>query len=191
MVRFEFATATRIVFGPGASREIASFAKDCGRRALLVTGRDQGRAENLITNLQKHGATAALFSVSGEPEIETVGKGVQFAKQENCDFVVSIGGGSAIDAGKAIAALVTNPGELQDYLEVIGQGKPLIQPSAPFIAIPTTAGTGSEVTRNAVLASPGHRVKVSLRSPLMLPKVALVDPDLMWCNSRMMPRALC
>ncbi len=178
MVRFEFATATRIVFGPGANREIASFAKDCGRRALLVTGRDQGRAENLITNLQKHGTTAALFSVSGEPEIETVGKGVQFAKQENCDFVVSIGGGSAIDAGKAIAALLTNPGELQDYLEVIGQGKPLIQPSAPFIAIPTTAGTGSEVTRNAVLASPGHRVKVSLRSPLMLARVALVDPEL-------------
>src|SRR5208282_5705063 len=88
------------------------------------------------------------------------------------------GGGSAIDAAKAIAAMLTNKGELLDYVEIIGRGKPLTQPSAPFIAVPTTAGTGSEVTRNAVLASPEHRVKVSLRSPLMLPRVAVVDPEL-------------
>src|SRR5208282_1923571 len=88
------------------------------------------------------------------------------------------GGGSAIDAAKAIAAMLTNKGELLDYVEIIGRGKPLTQPSAPFIAVPTTAGTGSEVTRNAVLASPEHRVKVSLRSPKMLPAVALVDPGL-------------
>src|SRR5438309_11933936 len=109
MVRFEFATAGRIVFGAGARREIASFAKDFGRRALVVTGRNQRRAENLITDLQKHGIAATLFSVSGEPEIETVSTGVQLAKQRACDFVVSIGGGSAIDAGKAIAAMLTNP----------------------------------------------------------------------------------
>ena len=108
----------------------------------------------------------------GEPEIETVQQGVALARQENCGLVIGFGGGSALDAGKAIAAMLTNPGELLDYLEVIGRGKALAQPSAPFIAIPTTAGTGSEVTRNAVLASPEHRVKVSLRSPLMLPRVA-------------------
>ena len=105
-------------------------------------------------------------------------KGVALARQESCGQVISFGGGSALDAGKAIAAMLTNTGELLDYLEVIGRGKALASPSAPFIAIPTTAGTGSEVTRNAVLASPTHGVKVSLRSPLMLPRVAVVDPEL-------------
>ena len=83
-----------------------------------------------------------------------------------------------MDSGKAIAAMLTNTGEVLDYLELIGRGKTLAECLAPFVAIPTTAGTGSEVTRNAVLTSPQHRVKVSLRSPLMLPTVALVDPEL-------------
>jgi alcohol dehydrogenase class IV len=103
---------------------------------------------------------------------------VELARREHCDLVIAFGGGSAIDAGKAIAALLTNGGELSDYLEVIGNGQPLQDPSVPFIAVPTTAGTGSEVTRNAVLASAEHRVKVSLRSPLMLPRLAVVDPEL-------------
>jgi alcohol dehydrogenase class IV len=92
--------------------------------------------------------------------------------------VISFGGGSALDAGKAIAAILTNPGDLTDYLEVIGKAQPLVVPPAPFIAIPTTAGTGTEVTRNAVLASKEHRVKVSIRSPLMLARLAVVDPEL-------------
>ena len=95
-----------------------------------------------------------------------------------CDVIIGLGGGSAIDTGKAIAALLTNPGDPLDYLEVIGRGQALHATPLPYIAIPTTAGTGSEVTRNAVLASPEHRVKVSLRSPLMLPRVAIVDPEL-------------
>jgi alcohol dehydrogenase class IV len=90
---------------------------------------------------------------------------------------VACGGGSAIDCGKAVAALLGNGGDPLDYLEVVGRGRALTLPSAPFIAIPTTAGTGSEVTRNAVLASTEHRVKASLRSPLMLPRAAIVDPD--------------
>ena len=100
------------------------------------------------------------------------------ARAANCDVIVGIGGGSAIDCGKAIAALVTNTGSIIDYLEVIGAGKPLTERPLPYVAIPTTAGTGAEVTRNAVLASPEHAVKVSLRSPLMLPLLALVDPEL-------------
>ncbi len=94
------------------------------------------------------------------------------------DLVVGMGGGSVIDAAKAIAALLTNPGDPLDYLEVIGRGLPLANACAPMMAIPTTAGTGAEVTRNAVLASPAHRVKVSLRSASMLPDVAIVDPEL-------------
>jgi alcohol dehydrogenase class IV len=177
-MRFEFATATRIIFGPGTLREIGSLAKELGRRALVVTGRDAGRAKPLLDFLREQGLNAVTFSVAGEPEIETVQQAAERAKQENCDLVVGFGGGSAVDTGKAVAAMLTNEGELLDYLEVIGQGKPLGRSSAPFIAIPTTAGTGSEVTRNAVLASPEHGVKVSLRSAFMLPKIALVDPQL-------------
>jgi alcohol dehydrogenase class IV len=83
-----------------------------------------------------------------------------------------------LDTGKVVAALLTNSGELMSYLEVIGEGQPLTRKSAPYVAIPTTAGTGAEVTRNAVLDSPEHGVKVSMRGPFMLPRLALVDPDL-------------
>jgi|SRR5581483_1595754 alcohol dehydrogenase class IV len=175
---FEFATATRIVFGPGRLREIGSFAKEFGRRAMVVTGRDLRRAQPLVELLRKDGIGASLFPIAGEPLVEDVRRGVALAKKEQCDFIIGFGGGSAVDAAKAIAALLTNEGELSDYLEVIGRGQPLTNPPAGFIAIPTTAGTGSEVTRNAVLASPEHRVKVSLRSPRMLPRIALVDPEL-------------
>ncbi len=177
-VRFEFATATRIVFGAGCLRTVGPMAKELGRAALVVTGRSTRRAEALVAMLQEQGLGVTVFPVPGEPEIETVQRGVSLARQEHCDLVISFGGGSALDAGKAIAVMVTNQGELLDYLEVIGRGKALAKASAPFIAIPTTAGTGSEVTRNAVLASPEHRVKVSLRSPLLLPRIALVDPEL-------------
>ena len=177
-MNFEFATATRIVFGAGAASQVGANVKNLGRRALVVTGKNPVRAEKLLANLVASGLGAAIFSVAGEPEISTVENGVALAKKENCDFVIAMGGGSVIDAGKAIAAMLTNDGELFDYLEIIGRGKALTKPSAPFIAIPTTAGTGAEVTRNAVLASPEHHVKVSLRSPLMLPRIAVVDPEL-------------
>lgn len=177
-MRFEFATATRIVFGAGTLREVGPLARELAPGALVVTGTNPRLAELLLALLREHGVEAFDFPVPGEPEIETVRQGVALAKQEKCGLVIAVGGGSALDAGKAIAAMLTNTGELLDYLEVIGGGKALAKPSAPFIAIPTTAGTGSEVTRNAVLASPQHRVKVSLRSPFMLPKVAVVDPEL-------------
>ena len=177
-MRFEFATATRILFGPGTVREAGPLAKGFGRRALVVTGRTPGRAQALVEVLRTQDVSAIPFSVPHEPEIGTVQAGVAQARKENCDLVIAFGGGSALDAGKAIAAMLTNEGEILDYLEVVGRNKALTRPSAPFIAIPTTAGTGSEVTRNAVLASPEHRVKVSLRSPLMLPRLALVDPEL-------------
>lgn len=177
-MKFEFATAARIVFGPGAAGQIGSSAKNLGRRALVVTGKTPRRAEKLLADLAANGITPVTFAVVGEPEIATVENGVALARKENSDLVVSLGGGSVIDAGKAIAAMLTNEGELLDYLEIIGRGKTLAKPAAPFIAVPTTAGTGAEVTRNAVLASPEQKVKVSLRSPLMLPRVAVVDPEL-------------
>ncbi len=177
--RFEFATATRIIFGPGAIRDAGIVAAEFGRRALVVTGRDSNRAQPLVQLLLARDISTATFPVSGEPELETIRQGVALAKRERCELIIAIDGGSALDTGKAIAALAANDGELLDYLEVIGHGRALAKTPLPFIAIPTTAGTGSEVTRNAVLASPEHRAKVSLRSPLMLPKVALIDPELM------------
>jgi alcohol dehydrogenase class IV len=177
-MRFEFATAHRVIFGPGVAREAGRLARELGQRALVVGGRDGRRAEFLMELLRQNGVAGLFFSVAGEPDLEIVKQGVERAVSAQCDLVLSIGGGSALDAGKAIAAMRTNPGDLLDYMEIIGAGKPLREPSAPFIAIPTTAGTGTEVTRNAVLASHAHRVKASLRSPFLLPKIALVDPEL-------------
>ena len=177
-MRFEFATATRIIFGAGTLGEVGPIAAGMGKRALVVTGRTAERARPLLDLLAAQGVDIVTFSVSGEPTTEVVRRGTQRAREADCDLVIGFGGGSAIDAGKAIAALLTNGGDPLDYLEVIGKGKPLTRPSAPYIAIPTTAGTGAEVARNAVLRSPQHRVKVSLRSPLMLPRLALVDPEL-------------
>jgi alcohol dehydrogenase class IV len=177
-MRFEFATATRIIFGAGTLRDIGPLARQFGRRVLVVTGRNPHRAEPLLAKLRESDLTAVTFPVSAEPELETIRAGTALARREQSELVVGFGGGSAIDAAKAIAAMLANEGELFDYLEVIGPGKALSRPSAPLITIPTTAGTGAEVTRNAVLASPEHRVKVSLRSTLMLPRIALVDPEL-------------
>jgi len=175
---FEFATATRILFGAGRVREIGSLAAGCGKRALLVTGRSADRGQMAADLLAAANIEAAGFAVAGEPTLDTVRRGVARAREAGCDFVVSIGGGGAIDAGKAIAGLLANGGDPLDYVEIIGPGKALARPAMPFIAVPTTAGTGSEVTRNAVLGSPEHGVKVSLRSPRLLPRVALVDPVL-------------
>lgn len=179
-VRFEIATATRIVFGAGTLKEIGSLARGFGQHALVVTGRDLRRAEFLIEVLKRESGnfSCTTLSLAGEPTLTTVTQGVAAAKLAGCDTVIAIGGGSAIDAGKAIAAMLTNAGELLDFLEVIGRGRPLANPPSAFVAIPTTAGTGAEVTRNAVLSVTEQRVKVSLRSPLMLPRLAVVDPEL-------------
>ena len=167
MRSFEFVTAGRIVFGAGTFAQLPEILDGFGTRPLVVTGKRPVA-----------GVNGPRFSVAAEPTIALVREGVSAFRAQGCDCVVAIGGGSAIDAGKAIAAAAANPGDLLDYLEVIGRGQPLENAPWPFIAVPTTAGTGSEVTRNAVLGSPEHGVKVSLRSPLMLPRVAIVDPDL-------------
>ncbi len=175
---FEFATATRIIFGEGAIRQVAPAARQWGRRLLVVTGRAPERANQLRADLEAGGAQSFPFPVAGEPTVELIARGLHQAHEEHCDVVVAMGGGSVLDAGKAIAALLTNSGELMDYLEVVGKGNALQNPAAPFIAVPTTAGTGTEVTRNAVLGVPERQVKVSLRSPFLLPRLAVVDPEL-------------
>jgi len=177
---FELATAGRVVFGAGAQRQVAAAVAATGaRHALLVTGASGARAAGLAADLTGAGLQVVPFAIAGEPTVEVARAGVAAARAAGAGAVVALGGGSALDAGKAIAALAANDGDPLDYLEVVGAGRALERPPLPFFAVPTTAGTGSEVTRNAVLAVPGARVKVSLRSPLMLPRLAAVDPELL------------
>jgi alcohol dehydrogenase class IV len=177
-MKFEFATATRIIFGPGTIQEAAPLAAQIGKQAFVVTGRTVERAEMLLGELRKHKIDFVPFSVTGEPTTILVKEALQQARQAKTDLVLGIGGGSVLDTGKVVAAMLTNSGQLEDYLEVVGQGKPLTQNPVPYIAIPTTAGTGAEVTRNAVIGVPEYGGKVSMRSPLLLPRIAIVDPEL-------------
>ncbi len=185
-MRFEFATAGRILFGPGTVSEVAPAARALGRHALVVTGRSPARAAELLARLAAAGVGSTVFAVAGEPTTTRVLEGVAAARAAGCDLVIGLGGGSALDAAKAIAALLGNDGDLFEYLEVVGRARPLPRPGLPCVAVPTTAGTGTEVTRNSVLAAPAHRVKVSLRSPHLLPRLAVVDPEL----TRDLPPAL-
>ena len=175
-MNFEFATSARIIFGPGSLAQAAPLARSLGRHALLVVGQSPARASQLQADLLTSGVSVTLFSVPGEPDIALAEQGAELARRAGCDLLIGFGGGSALDAAKAIAALAANPGGALDYLEVIGRAQPLEHAPLPIIAIPTTAGTGSEVTRNAVLSSPEKRVKASLRHALMLPRAAIVDP---------------
>jgi alcohol dehydrogenase class IV len=180
-IAFEFATATRIVFGAGKARELGPLASGIGTCALVVMGGSAAallRVEPALEQLTQAGVDYATFSVTGEPTIQTIRNGLEQARRERCDCVIGFGGGSVLDAAKAIAAMMTNEGDPLDYLEVVGRGQAIARASAPWIAVPTTAGTGSEVTRNAVLGVPERQVKVSMRSPWMLARVALVDPEL-------------
>lgn len=176
--RFEFATAQRIVFGAGTRSELPALVASFGRRVFWVGGANPRRQAELLAALGVVAESLEVFAVSGEPTVALVEAGARRACAAGSTVVVAVGGGSAIDAGKAIAALASNPGDALDYLEVVGRGRALPNAPLPFVAVPTTAGTGAEVTRNAVLAVPGARVKVSLRSAAMLPRIALVDPEL-------------
>jgi len=170
---FEFATSGRIMVGPGRAAELPGVLAGLGSRVLVCTGADPARHAGLLADI---GLPAAVFPVGGEPTVELARAGVAAAREHGADAVVAIGGGSVIDTGKAVAMLLGNGGDPLDYLEVVGAGRPITRPAAPCVAVPTTAGTGAEVTANAVLAVPEHRLKASLRSPLMIPRVALVDP---------------
>jgi alcohol dehydrogenase class IV len=175
MMPFEFATAGRIMAGGGRAAELPGVLAGLGSRVLVCTGADPARHSGLLAGL---GLPAVVFPVAGEPTVDLARAGVAAAREHGADVVAAIGGGSVIDLGKTVAMLLGNGGDPLDYLEVVGAGQEITQPAAPCVAVPTTAGTGAEVTANAVLASPAHQIKASLRSPLMIPRVALVDPQL-------------
>ena len=170
---FEFATAGRIMAGAGRAAELPGVLAGLGSRVLVCTGANPARHASLLAGL---GRPAATFPVAGEPTAGLARAGVAAAREHGADVIAAIGGGSVIDLGKAVAMLLANGGDPLDYLEVVGSAQKITQAAVPCVAVPTTAGTGAEVTANAVLAVPEHRLKASLRSPLMIPRVALVDP---------------
>ena len=178
MVRFDLAVPTDVRFGAGRVSEVPQALVELGaNRVMVITGRTTSRADAIRSTLNEAGISTMVFGVAAEPSIERVRAAVALLAEAGCDAVLGFGGGSALDVAKAAAVLATSGSDPMDHLEVIGAGRPIERAGLPCVAVPTTAGTGSEVTRNSVLSGGG--VKASLRSPLMLPKVALVDPDLL------------
>ncbi len=175
---FEFATAGRVIFGLGVRSQAALATAGLGSRAVVVTGRSVARAQPLLDDLAALGVACERFSVPSEPTVDQIREGLRLAARHQAQVIVALGGGSAIDAAKAIGLMATHAGDPLDYLEVVGGGRAFERPGLPVIALPTTGGTGAEVTRNAVLASTAHHLKGSLRSPWMLPRLAFVDPGL-------------
>jgi alcohol dehydrogenase class IV len=178
-MNFDWVAPGRIRFGDGVASELPSIVAEMGGPVFLVTGSDPNRPAAVVAGLERLGV-AGRWHVKGEPTVELAIRGGAAARESGAALVVAVGGGAVLDAGKAIAALARNPGDPLEFLEVIGRGRPLVERPLPVIAVPTTSGTGSEATRNAVLSSPEHRLKVSLRSPWMMPRVAVVDPRLTW-----------
>jgi alcohol dehydrogenase class IV len=182
MDKFEFHSPARIVFGRGQFDRIGQLASQLGSAALVIHNApesgDGGLPDRLAALLSDANLPCAFLRQRGEPQVADVDRALLIARQHNCDLVIALGGGSAIDAAKAVAGLLTNPGSALDYMEVVGAGLKITRPSAPWIAVPTTAGTGAEVTRNAVIGCPEKRFKASIRSQHLLPRIALVDPEL-------------
>ncbi len=177
-INFQFATSTQIIFENGSFKKVPGFIGNLGSKVLIVSGKNQKLAIQLSERLKELKLTFEIFSIKSEPTTHDIEKGTALAKTTGCNVIAGVGGGSVIDSAKAITALATNTGELTDYLEVIGKGQKLEKAPLPYIAIPTTAGTGAEVTKNAVIKSTDHNVKVSLRSDLMFPTIAVIDPEL-------------
>lgn len=175
---FDVLCPTRVIVGSGKAKEVHQWGEPLGKRVLVVTGSAPARHDEVWSRLQARGKELRFVTIGREPTVEDADAAAQAGRDWEADWVLGVGGGSAIDAAKAAASLMRNPGSALEYLEVIGAGRPVVQASVPVVVIPTTAGTGAEVTRNAVLSSPVHRTKASLRSPFLYPTLAIVDPDM-------------
>jgi alcohol dehydrogenase class IV len=172
-MNFDFATVDRLMFGAGRAGELPTVLAELGSRALVCTGGHPERHAELLSSLA---LPHVVSTVDGEPTVDHARTVTSAAREHGADVVVGIGGGSVLDLAKTVAMLLGNGGDPLDYMEVVGRGRRVTRPPVPFVAVPTTAGTGAEVTANAVLTAPEHGVKASVRSPLMLARVALVDP---------------
>ena len=184
---WEFASPRRIVFGPGRRREIGELTAEFGRRAFLLHGSRtlarQGRIDEIQSAIEAAGLEVRqLDGVHREPEPDDVDSAVAALRATGLregDLVVAVGGGAAIDLGKAVAGLATQgEASVVEYLEGVGTGRQIEGPTLPYVAVPTTGGTGSEATKNAVISSYEPAFKKSLRSPALVPDLVVVDPEL-------------
>jgi len=179
----EFYTPGKIIFGPGGLSQVGIEAKRLGNKVLVVLGRSamrkSGALDRLTRLLKENNLEYIIYeNIPSDPTVGTVDTGTSLARKESCNLVIALGGGSVLDTGKAISAMVTNEGSVADYQEIEGKGKKFQHKTLPFIAIPTTSGTGSEATKNAVITNTKFSLKKSIRDPWLIPKVALVDPEL-------------
>lgn len=179
----EFYTPGKIIFGPGGLSQVGTEEKRLGNKALIVLGRSamrkSGALDRLTRLLKKNNLEYTIYeNIPSDPTVETVDTGASLARKGSCNLVIALGGGSVLDTGKAISAMVTNEGSVADYHEIEGKGKKFQHKTLPFIAIPTTSGTGSEATRNAVITNTKLGLKKSIRDLWLIPEVALVDPEL-------------
>lgn len=179
----EFYTPGKIIFGPGGLSQVGTEAKRLGNKALIVLGRSamrkSGALDRLTRLLKKNNLEYTIYeNIPSDPTVKTVDIGASLARKGSCNLVIALGGGSVLDTGKAISAMVTNEGSVADYHEIEGKGKKFQHKTLPFIAIPTTSGTGSEATRNAVITNTKLGLKKSIRDLWLIPEVALVDPEL-------------
>ncbi|MDW3225464.1 MAG: iron-containing alcohol dehydrogenase [Paracoccaceae bacterium] len=175
---FSFLTPGRIEFGRGTRALTAERTCAFGKTVLLVRGSSVAWVDALETELRDRGCTVTSVLSRGEPSVRDVQSALQIGRNAKVDMVLAVGGGAVIDLGKVVAALLPAPGDIMDHLEGVGAGKPLVADSLPFIAVPTTAGTGAEVTKNAVITVPDAGRKVSLRDDRMVADVAILDPAL-------------
>ncbi len=175
---FGILAPARILFGRGRAAEAPDLIAAMGRQVVVVHGRDPARAQWLLDGLQAAGCKTMGHPCPGEPTLDMLTEALEAARRFRPDVVVSLGGGAALDLGKAVAALAPTQADPLDHLEVVGRGLPLATAPLPFVAIPTTSGTGAEATKNAVIGVPDHARKVSLRDDRMLARLALIDPGL-------------
>jgi alcohol dehydrogenase class IV len=179
----EFYTPGKIIFGSGGLSQVGAEAKRLGNKALVVLGRSamrkSGALDHLTYLLRENNLEYIIYeNIPSDPTVEIVDKGANLAKKGKCNLIIALGGGSVLDTGKAISAMVTNEGSVADYQEIEGKGRKFQYKTIPFIAIPTTSGTGSEATNNAVITNTELSLKKSIRDPWLIPEVALVDPEL-------------
>ena len=179
----EFYAPGKIIFGPGSLNQIGAEAKRLGNKVLVVLGRSAMRKSGVLDRLThlliENNLEYVIYeNVPSDPTVEIIDTGTGLARKEKCNLIIALGGGSVLDAGKAISAMVTNEGSVADYQEIEGKGRKFQHKPTPFIAIPTTSGTGSEATKNAVITNTEFSLKKSIRDPWLIPEVALVDPEL-------------
>jgi alcohol dehydrogenase class IV len=179
----EFYTPGKIIFGPGGLSQVGTEAKRLGNKALIVLGRSAMRKSGVLDRLThlltENNLKYIIYeNISSDPTVETVDTGASLARKGSCNLVIALGGGSVLDTGKAISAMATNEGSVADYHEIEGKGRKFQHKPIPFIAIPTTSGTGSEATKNAVITNTEFSLKKSIRDPWLIPEVALIDPEL-------------